>query len=48
VPALTLLPERDFILPMRRHALLAVVLLAACRESAPVREFDGASACPYI
>jgi glutaminyl-peptide cyclotransferase len=48
VPALTLPPERDFILPMRRHALLAVVLLAACRESAPVREFDGASAFPYI
>ena len=33
---------------MRRHALLAIVLLTACRESKPVREFDAASAFRYI
>jgi hypothetical protein len=47
--ALTLLPERDFILPMRRPLLLALVLLAACRDSTPrAREFDGAAAFGYI
>jgi hypothetical protein len=46
---LTLPPERDFILPMRRHRLLALLLLAACRDTTPhVREFDGASAFRYI
>jgi glutaminyl-peptide cyclotransferase len=49
VPALTLLPERDFILPMRRHCLLAVMLLAACRDrTSHVREFDSAGAFRYI
>jgi hypothetical protein len=47
--ALTLSPERDFILPMRHPILLAVVLLAACRDSTSfAREFDGASAFRYI
>jgi glutaminyl-peptide cyclotransferase len=46
---LTLPPERDFILPMRRHALLVIALLAACRDSSShVREFDGTSAFRYI
>jgi glutaminyl-peptide cyclotransferase len=49
VPALTLPPERDFILPMRRHCLLAVMLLAACRDrTSHVREFDAAGAFRYI
>jgi glutaminyl-peptide cyclotransferase len=49
VPALTLPPERDFILPMRRHCLLAVMLLAACRDTTShVREFDGAGGFRYI
>ena len=34
---------------MRRHALLAIVLLAACRDTTPrVRQFDGAAAFGYI
>ena len=49
MPALTLLPQRDFILPMLRHSLLAAVLLAACRDTTShVREFDGAAAFRYI
>jgi hypothetical protein len=48
-----LLPEPDFILPMRRSATLALALtltlLAACRDATPrVREFDGAAAFRYI
>jgi peptidase M28-like protein len=50
--ALTLPPEKDFVLPMPRLALLVMLpllALAACRESKPhVREFDGASAFQYI
>jgi hypothetical protein len=43
-------PERDFILPMPRQALLILLLLLpACRDTTPrAREFDGASAFPYI
>ncbi len=34
---------------MRRHALLTLLVLAACRDTTPhVREFDGASAFGYI
>jgi glutaminyl-peptide cyclotransferase len=47
--ALTLPVERDFILPMRRLALLALALLAACRDTTPrAREFAGPSAFKYI
>jgi glutaminyl-peptide cyclotransferase len=47
--ALTLPLERDFILPMRRLALLALALLAACRDTTPrAREFAGPSAFKYI
>jgi glutaminyl-peptide cyclotransferase len=47
--ALTLPLERDFILPMRRLALLALALLAACHDTTPrAREFAGPSAFKYI
>jgi hypothetical protein len=52
---LTFFPERGFILPMRRPCellallLLSALLLPACHETRKhVREFDGASAFPYI